>query len=33
MNKLVHGIRIPAEQTSSLDPAGLKYSAFLSNST
>ena len=27
-NELVHGIGTPAKQTSSLDPAGLKYSVF-----
>ena len=28
LNVLVHGIGTPAKQTSSLDPAGLKYSVF-----
>ena len=28
LNELVHGIGTPAKQTSSLDPAGLKYSVF-----
>ena len=28
LNEFVHGIGTPAKQTSSLDPAGLKYSAF-----
>ena len=28
LNLLVHGIGTPAKQTSSLDPAGLKYSVF-----
>ena len=27
-NELAHGIGTPAEQTSSQDPAGLKYSVF-----
>ena len=28
LNELVYGIGTPAKQTSSLDPAGLKYSVF-----
>ena len=28
MNELVHGIGTPAKHSSSLDPAGLKYSVF-----
>ena len=28
MNEFVHGIGTPAKQTSSLDPAGVKYSVF-----